>query len=113
MAFPVSVQEDYKLAAYDGGQSVTFTAVRAANTNYAITYADDHDLSAKEIAASGGVFNIGDKRWALGNEQITVAADKPQPGDKITDASSVVWWIIDAVLDDLDVSWYCTSRKAR
>lgn len=114
MSFADTVSQDYQIAGYDGGSTATFTAVRSgASTNYTITYADDHELSLREIAAGGGFYQQGDKRWSLGAALITVAADRPQPGDYITDAGGVVWHILDTVLDDLGISWFCTTRKAR
>lgn len=111
MSFADSIADDYKVT--DGAQTVTFTSVGAAGPHdITITNADGHAFGAKEIAASQGFFNYGDKLWLLGNNQID-AAYKPKPGDRITDASSVVWEILDATLDDFGVSWQCTCRKAR
>lgn len=114
MSYENTCSEDYKVAAHDSGETVTFTAVRgASSTSYTVTFADGHDLTAREIGGADGFYRLGDRRWSLGREQITSTANYPQPGDRIVDASSVAWRVLDAVLDDLRVSFVCTCRQER
>lgn len=113
MSFANSVANDYKIG--DAQETVTFTAKReSGNTNYTITNADGGDLSNRTIAASNGLFQLGDWSFLLGANQITVAADQPREGDIITQAGGTVWVLIqDARLDALGISWNCIVRKAR
>ena len=111
MSFADSVADDFKVA--DASFSATFTAIRSSgSTNYSLTYCNSQDLTTREIAASGGYYQVGDRKFLLPNSQITVAADRPQPGDTVV-VSGVTWKLLDAVLDAFSISWVCTARKAR
>ena len=115
MGFGNTAVNDYKIAGNNNGQTVTFTAVReAGSTNYTVTRAVGLDLTHQEIVKGGGLFQVGDKRWMLGANQITNTAHAPRQGDKITDAGGVVWYLVgDATLDGLGIAWTCITRKAK
>jgi hypothetical protein len=110
--FVAACASDYQLV--DGTQTVTYTAPRAGgNTTLTIHFADAHAYTLLELVRSGGLYQAGDRRWGLGNAEFP-AGITPQRGDTITDASGTVWELIaDPALDDLQVSWFCPSRKAR
>jgi hypothetical protein len=111
MSFADSVGADYRMM--DGLEPVTFTSKAAAgDTVIAVEDADGRELSAREIAASNGYFQQGDKIWYLGGNQIP-AAHRPGPGDTIADAAGTVWYIVEATLDPLGITWQCVTRRGR
>lgn len=109
MGFADSVANDYKIT--DDTETVTFRDV-SASLNITVTYADGHEFSSQEVAAGGGLFGMGDRAWALGCNQIPTT-NQPAPGDTITQANGTVWEILDSRRDDFEISWICTTRKAR
>lgn len=114
MSFADTVSADYKVPAHDDGESVTFAAVRASGTtSYSLTYVVAHELTVDEMAAAGLVVGKRAKLFVLPNAQITVAADKPQAGDRITDGGSLVWNVVDATLDDLGIAWNARAVQQR
>lgn len=114
MAFSTTVSADYKVSAHDAPESVTLRH-RAADGSYtstSITFAESHEITVNEAAASGGLWVVSDIKWVLPAAQVS-NSNRPVPGDAIVDASSVEYEILDAVLDDLGIAWTCTTRKAR
>ncbi len=104
---------DYR--AVDGCQTVTYTAEpHGSAVSASIDFADGHELTARELAALGGLFAAGDKRWFLGADQLALAGITPRQGDTLTDADGVTWAVTGpCVLDDQGVSWNVTTTKAR
>ncbi len=97
-----------------GDTTVTFISKAApggTDTSISVTDAHGHEYTASEVSAAQGLFQLGDKTWLLGADQ--VSAHPPKPGDSITDAGSVVWEVIDAKLDGFGISWECLTHKAR
>ncbi len=112
MSFADTVADDYRVV--DATETVTLTTVRAGgDTDYPVNYADPHDFTAQEINAMEGMFAAGDRRWGLGHAELAEGV-QPLRGDRVTEADGTVWELLaDANLDDLEVSWFCPSRKAR
>lgn len=111
MSIRNTVAADFKIV--DGTQAVTFAAVReSATTPYTVAYADAHDLTEREINASNGVFQVGDRRWGVDASEIPGV--RPRRGDTITDTEGTVWTLIgDATTDALGISWFCPTRRGR
>jgi hypothetical protein len=111
-SFNASVAADYTIT--DGTETVTFTATRNGTTShYAVQFADPHSYTQREIAASGGFFQAGDRQWTLGAAQLP-AGFTPMRGDNIAQSSGATWELIEnGVIDDFGVSWVCPTRKAR
>ena len=104
--FANTVSRDYRVV--DGTETVTLTQGATVTT---ITKADAHDLTVREIAGAGGMWAMGDRRWGLGAAQVP---SPPLGGQTITDIAGVVWSLIgDATIDDLGISWFCVTRRAR
>lgn len=113
MSFADSVANDYRIT--DSTAPVTFSSKGldgGADTTIPITDAEGTAIGAREIAGSQGFYELGDRRWSLGNNQIA-AGNKPKPGDAIAEADGTTWEILDATLDDFGISWVCSVRKAR
>ena len=106
-----SYLDDYKIV--DNVETVTLTTVRAAiTTNVNVTMAAREALRSTEIAASGGLFQMGDSVFHLSVTQILVV--EPLEGDKITDSISQAWHIIGGVTtDELRLNYRCVVRKDR
>jgi hypothetical protein len=98
----------------DGVETITFTAVRATTTNsYTVTHAVCEELSLHEVAASGGLFQVGDKRWWFSAAAITLAADSPRQGDRLTAAGVTHQVVGDATLDAVGALWVVVTRRNR
>jgi|SRR5581483_11735046 len=112
MSLADSLADDFKIT--DDTETVTLVSKNASqgDTSVTVNFADWHELSSKEVAAANGLFQSGDRRVSLGNNQIP-AANKPKPGDEVVAADSSRWEVLDAALDDFGISWVCTTRKAR
>lgn len=114
MSFMDTVSEDYKIASYDtDAESATFNAVRSGGTTaIALTHVDFADLTTQEIADGGGYWQQGDRKFYLPREQITSAANYPQPGDNLV-IDGATWHLLTARLDSLGISFEVVGRKAR
>lgn len=109
MSFRDTVASDYEFV--DGTETVSYTD-RSASTTISITYADPHDTTAREMALLGGVLPAVDRTWHLAAEQIP-AANRPEPGDYLVDASGVTWEVTGpAVLDGLGIAYACPCTRA-
>lgn len=109
-----TVAADYKIGAHDAGETVTFTSGQGIHSvAISIPDADGHEFTADEVAASGGMYQLGDKTWVLGRALITDAAHYPRPGDKITDSDGVSWYVKSATLDDLDSAFTVVCHREK
>jgi hypothetical protein len=110
VSFKDTAANDYKV--FDGTETVTYHQL-AGDAAVTVTSADGQEFTAREILFGNGLFRAGDKRWALGANQIP-AGREPKQGSTITDAAGVVWTLTaDATLDDFGISWTCVTTKAR
>lgn len=111
MSFLDAIADDYKIV--DGAETITLTPVgrSPAVAPSAVEFASADDYTLKEIAAAEGLFQVGDRKWLLGANQLP-ATVRPQPGDMITQADGAVWVLIaEPALDAFGVSWVCPSRR--
>ncbi len=116
-SFNATVAADFLVV--DGVEPITYTATRPApgnartTTTTTVNNADPHDYSAKEIGASNGFFQYGDRQWGIGRAQLPVGL-KPQRGDTIVEADGSTWEVIDgSALDSFGISWFVPSRLSR
>ena len=105
-----SFADDYLVV--DNIETVTLTTVRAAiTTNTNCPNTPREEMSTGEIAASGGLYQVGDVIFNLAKTLLPVA---PLEGDKITDTDSLPWHIIGGVkLDNYRLNYRCVCRKDR
>lgn len=106
-----SLKNDYKVV--DGTEAVTYVSVASAgNTSVSVSKADADDLTASEVAAAGGYFQMGDMRFRIWF--VLLSTVTPKPGDYITrTADSTTWEVLSATLDDLGLAYEFVTRKAR
>lgn len=92
----------------DGLEAVTLK--HRGGPSESITHAMQRALNTREIAASDGKYLGGDIRWHLPNAEVS---RQPMPGDKIIDAASNQWIILDAQHATLENRWRCVVRNPR
>jgi hypothetical protein len=109
-----TARADYLVAGADNGETVSLTCVRGSTTTtLTVASAEPRDLTNREIQASGGYFEHGDREWMFGAAQLT-GGITPKRGDRLTDAAGVIWYLREGCrLDPLGAVWNCpSSRKA-
>jgi hypothetical protein len=112
MAIYDTLKDDLKIV--DGFEAVTYSSVGASSTTTAsVTHAVGDDQTTHDVAASGGMFQVGDRRWILPRGQLSGLL--PKPGDYLTDGSSVAWHVVEggSVKDALTLAYDVVTRKAR
>src|SRR5262245_50740912 len=109
---PTSVANDYKLAGYDRGGDVTYLPADGA-PSFSVLLASFTELTVEEVAASGGLFSLGDRKWWLGANQFS-GGRQPVQSDVIQEASGTKWAIaLEAILDPLGMAWTVHTRRTR
>jgi|SRR5579862_1245734 len=113
--FADTVAGDYQIT--DDLQTIQYTSVvttGGGNKSFPITSADGHDLSARELALLGGLFQPGDTTWFLGADQFAAQGVEPRQGDLLTDAAGTHWTVTGLCsLDSFGISWEVGCTKAR
>ena len=101
-------KNDYRSC--DGTETVTLRNMETS-TDTTCTNAFREAISVNE-AVSLGIFRSEGTAWFLADVLIS-SANRPKPGDKITDASSVAWYILDSSRDEVGDEWRCVCKKGR
>ena len=100
-----------QVAGNDRGETVQYQPQGGAA--FAITGAVHEDLTVREMAALGGLFSAGDRKWLLSANQFPAGVGSKQ-GDSLTDASGQLWTLpLDAVLDPLGNIWTVHAVRGR
>jgi hypothetical protein len=103
---------DYQVGGNDRGQTVTFTPADGSGT-FPVAFAVYHELTVEEVAAAGGEFALGDRRWLLGAREFA-GHPTPKQADKLTDASGTPWYIaLEVTLDPLTNFLFVHTRRGR
>jgi hypothetical protein len=113
MTVSATFANDYMVT--DQTETVTYTPANRspAVSAFTVLYASPHAYTLKEVAASNGMFQVGDRRWTLGANQFP-SGTVPQRGDSITRASGEVDMILEnPTLDSFGIAWVCLTGKAR
>ena len=106
---PLDISGDY--AIWDGSETVTHTSKPATgNVTDSVAKALRRAVTIREVTASGGYYTMQDTIWHLALDEM---AYTPKEGDTTTDASSVVWTIIEVAKQTLSSRWRCVCRRER
>ena len=100
----VDLSQDYLMI--DGNAPVTLT--KSVTQNQIVPDALRREITLKEMASSGGVYQAGDVSFSLPNDLCTIY--KPAVGDTITDYQDI-WTILTVAYATMGTRWRCVCRR--
>ncbi len=104
----MDLQPDFALVA-DGLEAATLQR-RDGIAATALRYALRRTMTVREAEQSNGRYTTADLNWHLDASELT---EPPRLGDRLLDAASEVWTVLEACLTTGGSRWLCVCRNLR